>query len=161
MPTQFYVTNEGLAAGLADPEILQTLRGILLDHAHPMTIKAFMKRGLVAQDKRTGTRADHNTLILTGAVERVREVLLPPAPDGIATQAKRPVRYVTQDNPRASLTPTVQKVYDAFKATGGGTYAELSDHALLKGMNPGTLRWAIQQLRQRGLVENAQLANAA
>lgn len=165
MPTKtphYYVTTEGLKAGLVNSELLLTLKGILLERAHPQTVKAFERRGLIAKDQRDGERADHNLLILSGAVDRIRHIVMPngqppttPASTAAVPHAGRqPVKYLPQEAPKPALPPTVQQVYDAFKKTGAASVPELmaADKAI-KALNPGTLRWAIQQLRQKRLLE--------
>lgn len=158
-PTTYYVTTDGLAAALSSPDILSTMRGILQGRAHPMTIKSFVKRNYIAKDMRAGTRADHNTLILSGAVERVREVLInapaPPPATSANGHGKKAVTYALKSSPEPQFSPTVEKVKHAMSTLEGEvTFSQIADHPELRGMNPGTLRWAIQMLRRAGVCES-------
>lgn len=156
----YYVTNTGLAATLQNEDVLHTMQGILNGRAHPMTVRAFHKRGFIELDKRNGARTDHNALILGGAIERVRGVLLGPAPIPDATAhdtGKKPRKLVTYSaaDPKPRFSPVVEKVRTALSSVEGElTFAQL--HALpeLKDMNEGTLRWAIQVLRRAGACES-------
>lgn len=167
MTKQYFVTSDGLAAGLSNPEVLKTLQGILHGDAHPMTAKSFLRRGFIAEDKRDGPRADHNLLVLSGAVERIREVLLhgSPPPAAIATNgnghSKRNVVYVPKAAPEPEFSPTVEKVRKALTDfLQPVSFNEIRSHKDLEHMNPGTLRWAIQVLRRAGMCESRQTAAA-
>lgn len=160
MNTQFYVTSDGLAAGLSNPDVLKTLQGALEGRAHPMTVKSFKKRGYLAEDKREGPRADHNLLVLSGAVERIREVLLTGTPgengraNGHAKRGRKAI-YTIKPAPEPEFSPTVEKVRRALNSFSSPvSFSEIAAHPDLKHMNPGTLRWAIQVLRRAGLCES-------
>lgn len=160
----YYVTNEGLAAALANPDVSLTLQGVLHGRAHPMTVRSLHKRGLIAPDKRGGARTDHNALVSSGAVERVREVLLqsnPPTAPAVEAKPKGVTYTIKAGAPQFS--PTVEKVKGAIESFGARpiTFADIAGHETLQGMNPGTLRWAIQVLRRAGLCESSREAEAA
>lgn len=155
----YYVTNSGLAAALGNPDVAETMRGVVLGTAHPQTTRSFHKRGFVEVDRRGATRTDHNTLIISGAVERVRSVLLHSGPEDPAPAPEPPshrslVRYsVAPEPPTPALSPTCEKVLAAMQSNAEGlTFAEL--RAALPDVNEGTLRWAIQELRRKRFAMN-------
>jgi hypothetical protein len=164
VPTQYYVTNDGLAAALANTEVLKTMQGILAGRAHAQTIKSFNRKGWIESDKRHQLRADHNTLILSGAVERIREVLVtsPAPPDAAASNghSKRDVTYTLATPPPPTFSPTVEKVRSVLAASDKQlTFSEIHAHPTLRKMNPGTLRWALQVLRRSGLARSTNDVN--
>jgi hypothetical protein len=180
MDSQFYVTTEGLAAGLANPSVHQTLRGILVGRAHPSTIKAFERRHLIAPDKRTDIRADHNTMVLNGTLDRLRTILFttvqegdapdpaeandggqpevavapPKAPPAPAPKPAPPkTRYTLAQRTEPVLSPIMEIIVGAIKTHGTASVEELrAASPEVAAINAGTLRWAIQQLRQRGVL---------
>lgn len=157
---EYFVTSAGLAAALASPNILATMKGVLIGKAHPMTVRSLHKRGYIEKDQRQGGRADHNTIILSGTVERVREVLVGPTlPPAVAQDTgkkpRTPVTYSLTSAPEPEFSPTVEKVRRVMRSIAAeADFFTIASHPDLAGMNPGTLRNAIQQLRQAGVCQS-------
>ena len=169
--TDYYVTPEGLAAALVNPEIHRTLRGILTGKAHPQTVKAVERRKLIAKDQRRAAHVDHNALILSGAIERIQQVMQPvpgpaaeevPAPKPAPKPAAGPTRYEAVQPQGPQLSPTLSTIYETVKSIGTASVDELKKaNPVIAAMNPGTLRWAIQQLRKKGLLQSKRLEGEA
>ena len=165
--SEYYVTAEGLAAAIVNPEIHRTLRGILTGKAHPQTVKAIERRKLIAKEQRQGARTDHNTLITTGALDRIREIMQPvpgpvaeevPAPKPAPKAAAGPTRYEAVQPQGPQLSPTLSTIYETVKSIGTASVEELKRaNPVIAAMNPGTLRWAIQPLRKKGLLQSKRL----
>lgn len=147
-PIRYFVTPQGMAASLANPDLLDTLSGILQGNAHPMTIRSLQKRNFIAYDRREPL----------GALKEVRSVLLqnPPVSPSTASPSngrRGPVSYTFRTTPALPpFTPTVERVLAVAKTLEGSvTYDTLHTHPDLADIQPGTLRWAIQVLRRAGL----------
>lgn len=160
---EYYATPQGLAAAITDPEIERTLRGIITGRAHPQTVKAFERRNLIAREQR------QHPLVTSGAIERLREYLrssnaaeVVPAAEVAsdvkpATLPKKatpgPTKYAAVVPAGPQLSPTFTLIYETVKAIGSASVTDLkAADPRIAAMNPGTLRWAIQQLRSKGLL---------
>jgi hypothetical protein len=73
--TGFYVTAKGLAVAFSNDAVLGRLKRVVAGKADPRLTKALMRGGLIQREKREAIRVDHNEMILTGTLDRMRQVL--------------------------------------------------------------------------------------
>lgn len=64
--------------------------------------------------------------------------------------------FIPRRSTPPAMTPQLAQVYEAFKSVKESviSFAELMEMPGIADMNPVTVRWAVQQLRQRGLIES-------
>ena len=71
----FYVTTKGLAVAFSNDAVLGRLKRVVGGKADPRLTKALLSSGLIQREKREALRVDHNEMILTGVLDRMRQVL--------------------------------------------------------------------------------------
>jgi hypothetical protein len=187
MDTRYYVTNEGLSAAISDQAVLDNLRGILRGTPSDRGVLArYVKQGLLAKDKRRkfADRVDHTDIILNGHIERLIAAMPSPKEDTpvVVPKANGKAKPVKAAKPRQDVSgrrpfalyaaivrrtlpvvpPSALKVYEALK----GRPEPLSTEQILAlpelaPSTPTTIRWAIQVLRTKGLVETVPTPGAA
>lgn len=146
MSHNYYVTADGVAAVLTNPENLSVIRGAL-DRQRDK-VRACRRQGWIAPERRhhATLRGDYTSLLLTGALEKVTAV------QDSGQTVRSLVRYAATGRKPGALGPALAKVYRMVASHKDG----LSTPDLLKAlpsMEPNTIRWAVQVLRQTGHVK--------
>ena len=166
MVNRYYVTDAGLRAAVVNEQVLETLKAIIAGQPKPASIARMTRQQFIAPNKRHDERVDHNMIIVSGAIDRLRRVVdsiekPQPEPEPPAITFPRRPRVAYAHVPRRTippLTPAMQAIHEVFKrSTDPLTTADIMRAPEAATLNPVTIRWAIQQLRQRGLVENVTL----
>lgn len=156
---RYFVTPRGLADAFNNPEVLNALRAVLTGHATMQAIQQYLADGLIGEDRRGQARIDHNILILSGAIERLRSV----APgNGSQSPAKavaaevKDLRTVPRKLYRLSEHALSKKELERLPSGARRVYAELQrcDVGTIRllaentGLNRRTVENAISSLRK-------------
>lgn len=169
--SKFYATKFGIAASLVDAKVHQEIKGAVSGNAPALVAQRLIRDGYIAEDLRSGTNI--TALATNGTLDQLRSVIeslhqptervVPHKSPRHADPSKQhwgrtPVGYVIQP-PKGTdlplLSPAAKAVYDMLRDTPQSA-AELARKA--RSLNPGTVRWAIQMLRQKGLALSQPLA---
>jgi len=71
----FYVTSKGIASAFGSDAVMGRLRRALMGRTDPRMVKSLVRSGLLAKDKRAAIRVDHNELLMSGALDRMRQII--------------------------------------------------------------------------------------
>jgi hypothetical protein len=71
----FYVTSKGIASAFGSEAVMGRLRRALMGRTDPRMVKSLVRSGLLAKDKRAAIRVDHNELLMSGALDRMRQII--------------------------------------------------------------------------------------
>jgi hypothetical protein len=171
---RYFVTADGLRAALLNDRVLHDFTRILTGEAPATLVARYRRQGLVDEDRRPSPQVDHNALVLSGTVERIRELLTqptnghPPATTPAEPPAEdddlrtRPRRLYRPAPTAASLTADqlrglpsgARRVLRALRRSKVATTRILSDAT---GLNRRTVENALSRLRAAGLIETEEL----
>jgi hypothetical protein len=71
----YYVTAKGIAVAFSNEQTLGRLRRVLMGKADPRVTQALVRSGLLAKDKRAAVRVDHNEMIMSGVLDRMKQII--------------------------------------------------------------------------------------
>lgn len=178
--SKHFVTRQGLAVGLVDNSVQKKLQDVLINRSDPETLRTLVEHGLIQEERRADNQANNNTLVLNGSVDRIRQAVqessvmvlspfLKTDPQGRANEnaprkngngkprrfwGRTPILYEIKPRKRIPvLTGPTETLYSTLRdAKKGMTAKELMTKH--KDMTEITIRWALQALRQKGLVQS-------
>lgn len=168
---RYFVTNAGLAAAFGDRRVLETLTNVLHGDAPKPLVQDLLRQGLIDEEHRDRpAQIDHNLLLLSGALDRLRDVL-PEAPkkknghanSALDDEAIRDLRTVPKKLYRLSskagkitsdelrqLSSGARRVLVALRNENVGTTKTLAEHT---GLSRRTVENALSVLRKARLLD--------
>lgn len=168
---RYFVTAEGLRAAFLHDRVLKDITAILEGRARGPLVEDYRTKGLIDEDRRPPRQVDHNALIVSGAVTRIRDLLganggppqLVPEPpqegDDLRTRPRRLYRpapaaeRLTALNQRA-LPGGARRVLRALVRSKVATTRVLCDAT---GLSRRTVENALGRLRREGLIHTEEL----
>jgi hypothetical protein len=167
---KYFVTARGLSEAFTNERVLENLTRILKEQAPRPVVQTYLSQGLIDIDRRPAPQVDHNALILSGALDRLRAVVKdvdvqPPEPrpprltDAGDTLDRRriPKRMYRLTDAAGRLTPAdeqrlisgARRVLHALRQAQIGTTRSLAEAT---GLNKRTVENALLALRREKLV---------
>jgi DNA-binding transcriptional ArsR family regulator len=166
---KYFVTARGLSEAFTNERVLENITRILQEQAPKPVVQTYLSQGLIDIDRRPTRQVDHNAIILSGVMDRLRAVVRaesrpteprpPPLTDVGDTLDRRriPKRMYRLTDAAGRLTPAdeqrlisgARRVLHALRQAQIGTTRSLAEAT---GLNKRTVENALLALRREKLV---------